>query len=163
MQHPAGEYYEGVTYVTYQGRLKILTWLPMIMRPASGRDRIKAGVSVMGKIPREKIDNHGKPAMVIDDEGNIHLVFGGHGGMPSHGINPLGNAHKGRMQHVVSKRPLDIAEWEALDNIPPFGTYNQFVKMDNGDIYLFYRHGAHRSDWVYQKSSDNGRGFGPRY
>jgi hypothetical protein len=31
--------------------------------------------------------------------------------------------------------------------------------MDNGDIYLFYRHGAHRSDWVYQKSTDNGRTF----
>jgi len=51
--------------------------------------------------------------------------------------------------------------WEELDNIPPFGTYNQFVKMDNGDIYLFYRHGAHRSNWVYQKSTDNGRTFEP--
>jgi hypothetical protein len=60
---------------------------------------------------------------------------------------------------VVSKNPLDISSWEALDNIPPFGTYNQFVKMDNGDLYLFYRHGAHRSNWVYQKSNDNGRTF----
>jgi len=33
--------------------------------------------------------------------------------------------------------------------------------MDNGDIYLFYRHGAHRSNWVYQKSTDNGRSFAP--
>ncbi|HDY69086.1 MAG TPA: hypothetical protein ENH85_15010, partial [Candidatus Scalindua sp.] len=67
----------------------------------------------------------------------------------------------GAMKHVVSKRPLDITEWEELDNIPPFGTYNQFVKMDNGDIYLFYRHGAHRSNWVYQLSTDNGRTFAP--
>ena len=26
-------------------------------------------------------------------------------------------------------------------------------------MYLFYRHGAHRSDWVYQKSTDNGVTF----
>jgi hypothetical protein len=32
--------------------------------------------------------------------------------------------------------------------------------MDNGDMYLFYRHGAHRSNWVYQKSTDNGVTFG---
>jgi len=36
---------------------------------------------------------------------------------------------------------------EVLDNVDPFGTYSQFVKMDDGDIYLFYRHGSHRSDW----------------
>jgi hypothetical protein len=34
--------------------------------------------------------------------------------------------------------------------------------MDNGDIYLFYRHGAHRSNWVYQMSKDNGRTFSPK-
>jgi hypothetical protein len=63
------------------------------------------------------------------------------------------------MKHVVSKKPYDISSWEQLGNIPPFGTYTQFEKMDNGDLYLFYRHGAHRSDWVYQKSMDKGRTF----
>ena len=43
----------------------------------------------------------------------------------------------------------------------PSAPYSQFVKMDDGDIYLFYRHGSHRSDWVYQKSSDNCRTFAP--
>ncbi|MDU0352628.1 hypothetical protein RS130_00690 [Paraglaciecola aquimarina] len=76
-----------------------------------------------------------------------------------HGKNPLGNTHYGRNIHVVSKRPNDITRWEELNTIPVFGTYNQAVKMDNGDIYLFYRHGAHRSDWVYQKSTDHGRTF----
>jgi len=100
--------------------------------------------------------------MIIDDAGYIHLFFGGHGGVPSiHGDNPLGNHHYGENKHVVSKRPLDITEWEELDTIPPFGTYNQVIKMENGDIYLFYRHGAHRSDWVYHVSTDNGRSFGP--
>lgn len=71
----------------------------------------------------------------------------------------MGNHHYGKNAHAVLKKPLDISSWETLDNISPFGTYNQFVKMDNGDIYLFYRHGAHRSDWVYQISTDNGRTF----
>jgi len=161
VQHPAGEYHEGVTYVTYQGPLED----PYIAAYNHETDEwsgpYKAGVSEMGKDPDRKIDNHGKPTMIIDDEGYIHVFFGGHGGMPIHGENLLGNHHYGRNMHVVSKNPLDISSWEELDTISPFGTYNQAVKMDNGDIYLFYRHGAHRSDWVYQKSTDNGRTFAP--
>jgi hypothetical protein len=36
----------------------------------------------MGKPSSEqkKVDNHGRPALVVDDEGFLHLVFGGHGG-----------------------------------------------------------------------------------
>ncbi len=161
MQHPAGEYYKGITYVAYQGPLED----PYVAAYDHEKDKwsgpFKAGESIMGKDPERKIDNHGKPAMIIDDAGYIHLVFGGHGGLPIHGENLLGNTHYGMMKHAVSKKPLDITSWEELDNIPPFGTYNQFVKMDNGDIYLFYRHGAHRSNWVYQKSTDNGRNFDP--
>jgi hypothetical protein len=97
----------------------------------------------------------------VDNAGYIHVFFGGHGGLPEQGTNAFGNTHKGRQTHIVSKRPRDISSWEVLDNVSPFGTYNQTVKMDNGDIYLFYRHGAHRSDWVYQKSTDNGRSFAP--
>jgi hypothetical protein len=121
----------------------------------------KAGTSEMGKTPGEKVDNHGKPTLVVDNAGYIHVFFGGHGGLPEQGTNAFGNTHKGRQTHIVSKRPRDISSWEVLDNVSPFGTYNQTVKMDNGDIYLFYRHGAHRSDWVYQKSTDNGRSFAP--
>ena len=147
MQHPAGEHYKGVTYVAYQGPLED----PYVAAYNHATDEwsgpFKAGVSILGKVPGDEIDNHGKPAMVIDDAGYIHLFFGGHGGLPGHGTNTLGNTHKGRQIHVVSKKPQDISGWEVLDNISPFGTYNQTVKTDNGDIYLFYRHGAHRSDW----------------
>ncbi len=162
MQHPAGEHYKGVTYVAYQGPLED----PYVVAYDHATDKwsgpFKAGESIMGKTPGAKIDNHGKPALIVDGEGYIHLVFGGHGGLPRHGVNELGNTHNGQQIHVVSKRPQDISSWEVLDNITPFGTYNQFVKMDNGDIYLLYRHGAHRSNWVYQRSTDNGRSFGPK-
>jgi hypothetical protein len=107
----------------------------------------------MGKDPKRKIDNHGKPAMIIDDLGYIHIAFGGHGGTPDMGDNDLGNYNYGKLKHIVSKRPYDITEWEELNNVSPFGTYNQWVKTSNGDLYLFYRHGAHQSHWVYQKST----------
>lgn len=159
IQHPAGEHHNGVTYIAYQGTLEDPYVVAYNHHTETWTGPYQAGTSDMGKDPSRKIDNHGKPALIVDDKGYIHIVFGGHGGMEEHGPNPLGNIHYGTMKHVVSKKPLDISTWEQLDNIPPFGTYNQFVKMDNGDIYLFYRHGAHRSDWVYQKSTDNGRTF----
>lgn len=163
IQHPAGQHHEGVTYVTYQGPLEdpYIAAYNHVTKEWSGP--FKAGVSAMGKDPKRKrkIDNHGKPSMIIDDDGYIHIFFGGHGGTPALGDNPLGNHHYGENKHVVSKKPLDITEWEELETIPPFGTYNQVIKMDNGDMYLFYRHGAHRSDWVYHLSTDNGRSFGP--
>lgn len=161
VQHPAGIYHKGITYIAYQGPLEDPYVASYNHQTGEWKGPFKAGISEMGKDPtrKKKIDNHGKPSMIIDDAGYIHITFGGHGGMRIHGENPLGNHHYGRNLHAVTKKPLDISSWEMLDNIPPFGTYNQFMKMDNGDIYLFYRHGAHRSDWVYQKSIDNGRTF----
>lgn len=162
VQHPAGIYHKGITYVAYQGPLEDPYVASYNHTTKEWKGPFKAGISEMGKDPnrKKKIDNHGKPAILIDDAGYIHIAFGGHGGTPGNGENPLGNHHYGKNLHAVSKKPLNISEWETLDNISVFGTYSQFVKMDNGDMYLFYRHGAHRSNWVYQKSTDNGRTFG---
>jgi len=157
----SGEYYKGVTYVSYQGPLEDAYIAAYNHKTKTWTGPVKAGVSIMGKDPKHKIDNHGKPALVVDNEGYIHLIFGGHGGLPEHGKNPLGNTHYGKQIHVVSKNPEDISSWEVLDNIPPFGTYSQFIKMDNGNIYYLYRHGAHESNWVYQLSTDNARTFEP--
>ncbi|MEN8966481.1 MAG: BNR-4 repeat-containing protein [Polaribacter sp.] len=161
VQHPSGVYHKGITYVAYQGALEDPYVASYNHTTNEWKGPFKAGVSQMGKDPNRKknIDNHGKPAILIDNDDYIHIAYGGHGGTPKDGTNPLGNHHYGKNLHAVSKKPLDISSWETLDNISIFGTYSQFVKMDNGDIYLFYRHGAHRSDWVYQKSTDNGVTF----
>jgi hypothetical protein len=163
IQHPAGEYYDGVTYVAYQGPHQdpYVCAYNHITKEWTGP--IQAGTSALGRTPPstdpDKIDNHGRPALILDAQGYIHLVFGGHGGHRGLGPNPLGFHGSGRQTHVVSKNPGDISSWEILNNISPFGTYSQFIKMSNGSIYLFYRHGPHRSDWVYQKSLDYGRTF----
>lgn len=154
---PGGVHHEGVTYVTYQGPDEHAWVASYNHETGKWVGPLLAGISLME--PRGKIDNHGKPAMVIDDEGYIHIFYGGHGGTAKLGENTLGNHNNGAQRHIVSKKPLDISSWELLENISPFGTYSQVFKMDNGHIYLFYRHGAHRSNWVYQKSTDHGRTF----
>lgn len=154
------EYYKGVTYIAYQGE----NLDPYVAAYDHNKDLwtgpYRAGTNLLG-LKKGKIDSHGKPTLVVDSEGFIHLVFGGHGGTPDLGKNNLGNYHAGKQIHVKSKKPLDISSWEELDNITPFGTYSQFFKMDNDDIYLIFRHGAHRSNWVYQVSTDNCRTFSP--
>ena len=161
MQHPAGEHINGVTYVSYQGPNEDPYVAAYNHKTKTWTGPFQAGTSILGKDLTKKIDSHGKPTMIIDDAGYIHIFYGGHGGVKAlHGENPIGDVHSGENRHAVSENPYDITSWRDLNNVTPFGTYNQAIKMDNGDIYLFYRHGAHRSDWVYQKSTDNGLTFG---
>ncbi len=163
IQHPSGEYYKGTTYLAYQGPKEDPYVCAYNHRTKVWSGPVKAWTSALGKTPNpkypDKIDNHGRPALIVDGKGYIHLIFGGHGGESDQGNNSLGSYGSGRQTHLVSKKPGDISSWEILDNIPPFGTYSQFIKMSNNHIYLFYRHGPHQSDWVYQKSIDNGRTF----
>lgn len=160
VQTPAGEHKNGITYVSYQGPFEDPYVAAYNHDTQNWEGPFRAGTSELGRrAERTKFDNHGKPTLLIDDLGYIHIFYGGHGGDKFHGDNLLGNVHHGANKHSISKRPFDITEWEEVDNISVFGTYNQALKMDNGDIYLFYRHGAHRSDWVYQVSKDHGRTF----
>lgn len=163
LQHPAGEHFQGVTYVAYQGPHEDPYVCAYNHNTKSWTGPVQAGISALGDDPpatdADEIDNHGRPALFVDRQGYIHLFFGGHGGHSGLGSNPLGFHGSGRQTHVVSRRPGDITSWQVLDNISVFGTYSQIVKMPNGDVYLFYRHGPHRSDWVYQKSTDDGRTF----
>ena len=163
IQHPAGEYINGVTYVSYQGPEVAPYVAAYHHKTQEWRGPFKAGDSDLGQLisDKGKVDSHGKPTLLIDDLGYIHIFYGGHGAGTKYGPNPYGRGGLGRNKHSVSKRPYDISEWQSLDNVSIFGTYNQAIKMDNGDIYLIYRHGAHRSDWVYQKSTDHGRSFAP--
>lgn len=163
IQHPAGVHFNDVTYVSYQGP-EVAPYVASYNHTTKQwAGPFKAGNSDLGQVLLEtgRANSHGKPTMLIDDLGYIHIFYGGHGGGSKYGVNPYGRGGLARNKHAVSKKPYDITEWEDLDNISIFGTYNQAIKMDNGDIYLIYRHGAHRSDWVYQKSSDHGRTFAP--
>lgn len=163
IQYPSGEHFQGVTYVAYQGPHEDPYVAAYVHATGQWIGPVQAGVSPLGKSPDQidptELDNHGKPALVVDRQGYIHLIFGAHGGDPSWGENKFGTPLRGRFTHVVSQKPGDITAWKTLDNVSPFGTYSQWVKPASGDLYLFYRHGSHKSDWVYQKSTDDGRTF----
>ena len=167
MQHPAAEYFNGVTYVAYQGPHEDPYVAAYTHATGTWAGPVRAGVNLMGLSPDQvdpgALDNHGRPALVVDGQGYIHLIFGGHGGSFLFGENKFGTPGSGRQTHVVTEKPGDISSWKVLDNVPPFGTYGQWVKLANNDLYLFYRHGAHRSDWVYQKSTDHARSFAPPF
>ncbi len=166
MHHPAAEHFNGVTYVAYSGPHEDPYVAAYVHATGQWIGPVQAGVNPMGKSPDQidpgELDNHGRPSLVVDRRGYIHLVFGGHGGDSSLGENKFGTPGKGRFIHVVSEKPGDISAWKIVNNISPFGTYSQWVKTANGDLYLFYRHGSHRSDWVYQKSTDDGVTFAPQ-
>ena len=159
LQHPCAEHADGKTFVAYQGPHEDPYVCAYDHATARWTGPFKAGVSALGDDPqptdRKEVDNHGRPALLVDHAGYVHVVFGGHGGSPLLGRNDFGTPGSGRQMHAVTKRPGDISEWEILDNIPPFGTYSQFVTMDDGDIYLFYRHGSHCSDWAERLGKSN--------
>jgi hypothetical protein len=162
LQHPCAQHFNGRTYLAYQGPLEDAYVCVYDHVTKSWEGPALAGVSHMGKPGSEqkKVDNHGRPALIIDDDGYVHLAFGGHGGHAALGDNPFGVASgRGEQTHVVTERAEDISSWEVQDNVSKRGTYSQFVKMDDGEIFLFYRHGGHKSDWVIQRSVDSGKTF----
>lgn len=165
MQHPEGEYFQGVTYVTFQGPHEDPYVAAYNHITGQWLGPVRVGVNTMGKSPDQidpgELDNHGRPALFIDGQGYIHVVFGAHGGDPVYGVDRFGTPGKGRLTHVISTQPDEISTWKTYYLTSPFATYTQWVRTPNGDLYLFYRHGSHRSDWVYQKSVDGGRTFAP--
>ena len=155
--HPSGHHHRGTTYLAYEGPERAPHVCAYNHGSREWTGPVKAGVNLL----LETNDGHGRPSIVVDDRGYIHLAYGGHGGHRGLGVNPLGTNGRGEQTHVVSTKPMDLRSWRKVENISPFGTYSQFVKSDNGDLYLFYRHGTHKSDWVYQRSRDDGRTFAP--
>ncbi|NOU61286.1 BNR-4 repeat-containing protein [Marinifilum caeruleilacunae] len=168
--HPNSHYHNGVTYIAYQGSNEnggnndpsVCSYNHIT---GEWRGPVRIGNNTL---PND--DYHGKPSIVVDDLGYIHVVFGGHGGtIDLAGYNEFGGYSDGEFKHLRSNSPEDIgtgtSDWTRLNSAPGggntgeisvYGTYPQFLKVPNGDIYFFYRHGSHQSDWTYQKSTDNG-------
>ena len=176
--HPSGEYHDGVTYIAYQGPHEDPYVCSYNHTSQEWKGPYRAGVNIMGFYPDAKTgdlwDDHGRPTLTISADEHIHLFYGGHGGDPSFGTNRYGNYHQGRHTHVTSDNPLDISSWHEVaavntdpdvsasaypTNVNVFGGYASSVTMDNGDTYVFVRHGAHESDWTYQLSRDGGNSF----
>lgn len=150
-------------YVVYQGYLTDPYVASYDLNTHQWSGTYKAGHSTLSKGDR-KIDSHGRPIIEVDNQGYIHIVFGGHGGEREDGLNPysIDTPHAGgRMLHVVSKKPYDLTEFVEKDDISPFASYTRSYKMANGDIYFFTRQGTHKSPWVYYKMKNGTQTFEP--
>ena len=143
-----GVYHDGKTFVCFHGGGEEDSYLdPFVMSYDHGSGEVAGPVKVGENPLVDYPDFHGNPGMIVDDEGYVHVVYGGHG------------HYRGRQKHAVSKRPGEIGEWEHVDNIEPESTYPTLFKTADGRIWLFYRDGNHRDDWVYVVSDDHGRTF----
>ncbi len=93
-------------------------------------------------------DQHGNPSLLVDDDGYIHVWYGGHGHKTSERV------------YARSAKPRDIAKWIH----PEFDTkmtYPMPTVLGDGTIAVMYRRGNHSmpgSDpWLYRFSKDNGQ------
>lgn len=142
--HPSAYYYNGKTYVVYQGNDDD----PYIMyyNHSSGlwSDPVKIGTN-----PLDNGDAHGYPSILIDYDGYIHVFYG---------------AHVSKVEYAKSTNPEDISAW--TDKVGPNdgeedgdkGTYFQPIQLSDSTIYVFFRHEnqTHDCQWGYKTTTDGG-------
>lgn len=86
-------------------------------------------------------DSHNYVAMVVDNEGFIHVS---------------GNMHCVNLVYFRSKKPYDSSDFEMVNYMTGKEedkvTYPQFMKLANGDLLFHYRHGSSGNGYeVYNK------------
>jgi len=121
---PSAYYYSGRTYVTWQGS----DLDPFVAYYDSATGNWTGPVRV-GDNPLI-LDDHGPPAILVDNSGYIHVMYG---------------SHTTAIKHAKSANPEDISTWTAMpDPVDGVlgGTYPQLFKDSSGKIYLIYR-GSH--------------------
>jgi len=119
---PSAYYYNGRTYVTWQG-----ADLDPYVAYYTSATRNWTGLVRAGDNPLIG-DNHGAPAILVDNSGYIHIMYGSHG-----------TAQK----YAKSTNPEDISAWTAMPD--PLGaipaTYPHLLKDSSGYLHLIYKSG----------------------
>lgn len=147
LNNPVSAYYNGYTYVVYQGRTTTGDSDPYIVRYNHSTGLWDAPVKV-GTNPLAAGDSHGAPIVLIRTDaghvGKIVVLWGGHG------------AFWGQWSESTSAE--NITSWAAQANCFQ-GSFPKVVQVSNGDIYVFYRNyngvGEGR-DWAFRKMTSGG-------
>lgn len=135
------QYYNGKTYIVFQGTDDD----PYIVTYKHSEKLWSVPVKVATN-PLVNGDGHGEPALLIDDQGYIHVFFG---------------CHYGPMKYSKSNASEDISAWTAQTDpvtgaAPNAGaSYPHAYQVADNNFYLFYR-GATTEGWRYKKSTDRG-------
>lgn len=134
---------------------------------AHGEVSIDPNTNRMKKTRKFQADNHGKPSIVIDTNGYIHISYGAHGGDIGNrkrlGINHYGDYSGGRQYHMRSRYPKQISSGFEIQNIGKSvynggrGRYSNLIKHSrlswNGCYAQFIQVPNHNSNIVNNQSS----------
>jgi len=144
IMYPTAIYLNNRTYISYQGQPHRDAWITYYDHEnETWQEPIFVGTNPLIDVDID--DGHGTPAMIIDDNGYIHLIYGSH-------MDKVGY-----FKHTKSDNPEDISTWTDQADIIADGTYPNLVKTSNGDIYLFYRYYINDDNlpFAYRKSIDD--------
>lgn len=139
---PPGYYYNGKTYIVWGGA----SCKPYIIAYNHSTGTYTSKVKISDTALTN--DDHGVPAVLVDNSGYIHVVWG---------------AHNSALHHVKSTNMEDISAWSALSDIVTKATYQKLVKDSSGNLYVFYRGknvAEDRPYFSYKKSGDGGATWG---
>ncbi|MCK5643920.1 MAG: BNR-4 repeat-containing protein, partial [Gammaproteobacteria bacterium] len=117
INHPHAAYYNGKTYIAWQGANldPYITYYDHTIKSWRASTRVADNPLVA--------DSHGTPSIVIDNSGYIHVFYG------SHGTN---------QKHAKSNNPENIGGFTVQTDLVGSYTYPQPIKVRNS-IYLFNR------------------------
>lgn len=118
---PSAYYYNGRTYVTWQGQ----NLDPYVAYYTNATGKWTGPVRV-GANPLTR-DDHGPPAILVDNNGCIHITYG---------------SHNSAQKYARSTNREDISTWTAMPDLvgaSDGSTYPQLIKDSSGYIHLVYR------------------------
>jgi hypothetical protein len=145
--YPAGWYFNNKTYVVFQGNLDLSnpTYHPYIVY----YDHITQSWSQIYNVaenPKED-DDHGSPALWIDNAGFIHVTYGAHGS---------------KLKHAKSDRSENISSFTVQPDISAQYVTYPVISYDsiNDVVHIYYRGLVNEGSQIgyigYSKSNDNG-------
>lgn len=129
-----------------------LTWLDYIgdkfTVSISRLDKRTNELSEVNNLDNEVFDNHGGPALVIDNEGYLHIFYG---------------PHHGPIIYRKSLKPYQIDNWSEKEYIGSELTYPSVTVDVANTIYLIARHRELSGAWSLQffKKEHNGEWSAP--
>lgn len=142
---PAGDYYNGRSYITYSGIDQDPYAIYYDHNKGIWSESVKVGTNPLIE------DSHGSPSNIVSDDGYINVFYGCHGDIASTGDEQY-------IQQARSTNPEDISSWVDKGNLDGAdrATYPQPRKIANGDIYVFYRRYVAGYTTAFIKSTNGG-------
>ncbi|MHA2275832.1 MAG: BNR-4 repeat-containing protein, partial [Candidatus Kariarchaeaceae archaeon] len=142
--YPNSFFFNNRTYIVFQGDLDENEYYvdPHIIY-YNHQNSLWSKIHRIAENPLGDRDDHGAPAMWIDNDRYIHVLFG---------------SHSTPMEHWKSEKPENITGWVQMPVIGNYATYPHIYYDNIGDVVHLYFREIINSDLVvrYANSTDNG-------